>query len=363
MERKKRRLHKAGFRCLQKDDFFSLLLLQHITIMLSKKIPFHIAILMTAAGIIGTFLTVSWISKKPDVPVSDNSILQCNFNSVRLNGYEYIRPLLYAEKNCESENLVSVKSQVESLVNSYKLSGAISEASVYIRRLNQGEWISTGENVKYNPGSLLKIPELITFMKMNERSPGLLDKKISYAKALNLPKQVIYLSKSIEVGKTYSVRELLYYMIAYSDNNATWLLNNIMDATVFKKVFTDLGIDNPDLTQKDIPITAKEFSLFMRVLYNSSYLNIDDSEYCTELLSHSDFNKGMISGLPKEVKVAHKFGEAGDGVNAHFNESGIIYVNKSPYLLTVMTKGKDYKLLPSVIADISQKVYQGISQL
>ena len=126
----------------------------------------------------------------------------------------------------------------------------------------------------------------------------------------------------------------------------------------WKKVFTDLGLADPDMTKTDIPITANQYSLFMRVLYNATYLNIDDSEYCTELLSHSDFNKGLLNGLPKEVKVAHKFGEANDGVNAHFSESGIIYINNAPYLLTVMTKGKDNNLLPGVISDISRKVFE-----
>jgi len=306
---------------------------------------------------------VSWMTKKDAAPVVDNTIRTCGFSTMRLNGYQYIRPLLYNEKLCEADNLMPVKAEVENIVNSYKLSGVISSASVYIRQLNQGDWICTGENEMYNPGSLLKIPELITFMKMNEKNPGLLDQKIAYTTQLNLPKQAHYISKSIELGKTYTIRELLYYMISYSDNNATWLLNQRMDNNVFMKVFTDLGISKPDMTRNDIPITAREFSYFMRVLYNASYLSTDDSEFCTELLSHSDFDQGMLSGLPKGIQVAHKFGEAGDGVLAHFNESGIIYINKSPYLLTVMTKGKDEEKLPPVIGDISKKVFELMSRI
>ena len=330
--------------------------------MLRKKIPIHFALLMTVAGIIITFFLVSWMTKK-EAPVADNTIRSCNYSLVRLEGYQFIHPLLFGEKECEAENLMPIKTEVESLINSYKLSGVISNASVYLRRLNHGEWISIGEAEKYNPGSLLKIPELITFMKMNEKTPGVLDKKISYTKALVLPKQALYLSKSIEVGKTYSIRELLYYMIAYSDNNATMLLNQQMDVAIFSKVFTDLGMTKPDLAKSDIPITAKQFSMFLRLLYNASYLNIDDSEYCTELLTHSDFDQGMMNGISKDIKVAHKFGEAGDGVYAHFNESGIVYINKSPYLLTVMTKGKNEKKLPSVISDISKKVFEMMTRI
>jgi len=332
--------------------------------MLKKAIPFHLAILMTFAGILGTFFLLSWINKKETAPVEEKvSSSNCNFTSMRLNGYQYIRPFLYGEKQCESDNLLPIKAQVEAVINSYKNSGVVSTASVYLRQLNQGDWFAIGSNEKYNPGSLLKVPELITFMKMNEKRPGLLDKKITYTQAFVFTKHANYVSKSIEVGKSYTIRELLYYMIAYSDNNATMLLNQQMDLGIFSQVFVDLGIPSPDLTKKDIPITAKEFSFFMRVLYNASYLNITDSEYCTELLSHSDFTMGMLSGLPKDLKIAHKFGEAGDSDSSYLSESGIIYVNNSPYLLTVMTKGKNPQALPSVIADVSKRVFELMNQI
>ncbi len=329
--------------------------------MLRKKISFHFAILMTISGIVLTFFLVSFLTKKEIEivePTPNANLANCRPNAVRLGGYQYIRPILFGQDNCQAQHLKPIKDQIETLINSYEGSGVITNASVYLRQLNQGDWISVGETQQYNPGSLLKVPELITFMKMHEKDPGLLDKKVAYTEPLNLKKQAYFLSKSIELGKTYTIRELLYYMIAYSDNNATMLLNQRMDLAVFKKVFTDLGLADPDMTKTDIPITANQYSLFMRVLYNATYLNIDDSEYCTELLSHSDFNKGLLNGLPKEVKVAHKFGEANDGVNAHFSESGIIYINNAPYLLTVMTKGKDNNLLPGVISDISRKVFE-----
>ncbi len=333
--------------------------------MLRKKIPLHTALLMTIGAIVLSWLLVSYRYRSitNNTPEVDNSVQQCPAAVKRLNGYDYIRPLLFADRPCQSEKLQPLKNQVETVINSYKMSGTINTASVYLRELNQGEYISIGDPEKYNPGSLLKVPELITFFKMNEKTPGLLEKKVTYSAPLNLAKKAYFISKSIEVGKTYTIKELLYYMIAYSDNNATMLLNQRMDLEVFKKVFTDLGIASPDMNQGDIPITAKDYSYFMRVLYNASYLNIEDSEFCTELLSHSDFVQGLVKGLPKDTRVAHKFGEAGDGVNAHFSESGIVYIHNSPYLLTVMTKGKDNKALPAVVSDISKTVYEMINSI
>ena len=332
--------------------------------MLQKKIPLHYAILMTIVSVATSCLLLSYRyhNNKDSDPAVDTVIVQsCKGEQKRLNGYDYVRPLLFTDRPCQSDKLLPVKTQLESLISNYKLSGAINSASVYLRQLNQGDWISIDELEKYNPGSLLKVPELITFFKMNEKTPGLLDRKIIYNTPLDLPKKAYYLSKSIELGKTYTIRELLYYMIAYSDNNATMLLNQRMDVDIFRKVFTDLGLPNPDLKSTDIPITAKEYSYFLRVLYNATYLNDEDSEFCAELLCHSDFAQGMVDGLPKDTKIAHKFGEAGDGINAHFSESGIVYIHNSPYLLTIMTKGKDNKILPSVISDISKKVFEMIN--
>ena len=331
--------------------------------MLKKTIPIYSALLITLTGIIATNLLVSWMDKKPAEQITEKPSDNCSFSTVRLTGYQYVRPLLFAERVCQSENLLPVKMQVENLINAYKNSGVISSASVYFRQLNQAEWFTIGESEKYNPGSLLKVPELITFMKMNEKTPGLLNKKVDYSTPIILPKKASYLSKSIEVGKSYTIKELLYYMIAYSDNNATMLLNQRMDMDIFAKVFTDLGISKPDLSQKDIPITVKDYSLFMRVLFNGSYLSIQDSEFCTELLSHSDFRLGMLDGLPNNIKVAHKFGEAGDSTNAHFSETGIVYLNNSPYLLTVMTKSRDPKVLPSVVSNISKKIFEQMEHI
>ncbi|MFM7839941.1 MAG: serine hydrolase, partial [Chitinophagaceae bacterium] len=281
----------------------------------------------------------------------------CRYNIVRLSGYKYIHPLMYAEPVCESDYLSPIKRDIESIITSYKVSGVIRSASVYLREFNNGEWITIDDQKRYSPGSLLKVPELITFIKMNESRPGLLDSRIVYDRPLVTNKTSTYVSKSIQLGKSYTIRELLHYMIAYSDNNATYLLNQFMDIPTFKKVFTDLGLKEPDMTAAEYGITAKEYSTFMKVLYNGSYLSLKDSEYCTELLSECDFKKGLVAGLPPECKIAHKFGEGGTSSNMHLGESGLIFANRSTYLLTVMTSGSEMEQLPQVIEAISKAVY------
>ncbi len=327
--------------------------------MFRKLIPLNYALLFATVCVAISFLLFSFIDYRIWKPeeIKEHSKRNNENEIKRLPGFTFTNPLLLIEKTSESEKMMPVKKQLEALINGYQMSGTIQNASVYLCQLNQAEWISIGEQEKYLPGSLLKIPELISFYKMNEMEPGLLNKRITYNKAYNLPVEVHFNSKSIELGKTYTIKELLHYMIAYSDNNATMLLNEQMDYGVFQKVFSDLGIPVPDLTKNQLTISASDVSLFLRALYNASYLNSIDSETCIELLSYSDFKIGLIAGLPLNTKTANKYGEAGDGNTSYLNETGIIYIQNSPYLLTVMTKGRDLKLLTKVISNISSTVY------
>jgi beta-lactamase class A len=336
--------------------------------MLSRKIPLYFLLASLLATNLLTFFVLNELEKKKQgiqfLEQQSNYLKTsaspaCQYNIARLNGYRLIRPLIFAEPTCETENLQPIKQAIEEKINNLKHSGLIRNASVYLRLFNRGEWISVEDQEKYSPGSLLKVPELITIMKMKETNPDILKTKLLFEKPIETNKTTTFVSKGIEPGKSYTVQELLHYMIAYSDNNATYLLNKFMDMNVFKKVFTDLGLPEPDMTSSDYKISAREFSIFMKVLYNASYLSIKDSEFCTELLAKCDFNKGLVAGVPEYCQVAHKFGEGGDASTQTFNlsESGLVYCNNKTYLLTVMTNGNDMKSLAPVITSISNLVY------
>lgn len=326
--------------------------------MLRKTIPLYLLLAVAAVEAPAIwYLASRSVSRQTDAD-SDPNLLICKDNKVRLNGYKYIKPLLFTESECESPEMMGVKAQLQDLINEYKKDGKIQDASVYLRKLNQGEWMEINPADKYLPGSLMKVPELITFIRMSHRQPGLLDRKVTFERPFITGKDVHYTSKSIEVGKSYTIRELLNYMIVYSDNNATALLNTMMDIDIFKKVFTDLGIPAPDLTARDIPITASHFSRFMRAIFNASYLTIDESEFCAELLVNSQFASGIRSAVPSGIPMAHKFGEAGNADASYFSESAIIYYDSSPYLITIMTRGKDLSLLPEVVKGIGAKSHQ-----
>lgn len=296
--------------------------------------------------------------------VAENRVVNSNYNIGTQRGYKLIKPMLWAKPAKESQAFSALKSQIINLIDNDQRQHLLTSASVYLYSFADGEWTYVNPNESYNPGSLIKVPMLMAYLQMAEKDPKILAKKILCENSDYIPTQT-YETHSINPGRIYTVKELLHSMIAYSDNNATNLLNKNVDLSIFRKTFTDLNIPEPDLADRNFQITAKRYSRFLIVLYNASYLSRSASETALQLLSECDFKEGMVKDLPSGIAVAHKFGEWGNNkINLHeLSESGIVYFHDRPYLLTVMTKGTNVKDLGPEISKISRMTYDFISSM
>lgn len=328
----------------------------------SKKISVSVLISIVLLSSILTFSITYFINRKENnkTLAYAESVNACRYDIKRLDGYSYIKPLMFVDDQCEGDNLSLSKKEITSIIENYKTKRGVISASVYIRDYSNSSWTSINEELEYEPGSLFKVPILIAYLKMSEESPGMLEKELSFDTPYAINKNVAFHSKNIQLGHKYKIRELLKYMIAYSDNNATALLNNNLKPDVLTKLFADLGLEIPDIKAQHYYFTAKQYSLFIRALYNASYLSIDNSEFAAELLSKCDFKDGIVNGLPKGTKVMHKFGESGSPIEMQLHESAIVYVNDKSYLLTIMTKGKDNATLCNLLSDISETVFKNM---
>ncbi len=293
-----------------------------------------------------------------DVPAPTFS---CDYNIRRLSGYNYIKPLLYVDKNCESGAFIPMKQQVEYIINAAKISGKLSSASVYARDFNEGDFMAINEDEKYKSSALMNVPLMITYLHMDEDNEGYLDKEVLFSHATAETTSILRKGERIEVGNKYSLKKLLEYMVVNRDEEATRLLYENIDKKAFKKTFTDLGFAAPENLSEASTISAEDFSLFMRTLYNATYLTINNSEYATKLLCSSEtLNRTDETGIPSYVKMARDFAVTNDSTEKELHESSIIYVNNFPYNITIMTKGNDSKQLSKVINQISAIVYKGI---
>ena len=326
----------------------------------SKKFSFLQMLLICLVVSIATF-GVTFLLKNNSKSIDETTAAHkayCNFNVKRLDGLKYVKPIMFVSEDCPSDHLAGLNQKIVAIINQYQTNQGVTTASVYIRDYAPNGWTSVNEDEKYDPGSLFKVPVMIAILKMNEDNPGFLNKKVTFSKPYSLGKNVAYPSNSIQLGQSYTIQELLVYMIKYSDNNATVLLETYMKPEVLQSLFADIGLEVPNIASKQYLFTVSQYSLFMRSIFNAGYLSIKDSEFAAELLTHCDFKDGIAKGLPSNVEIAHKFGEAGTNLEKQLHESAIVYLKNKPYLLTIMTRGKENKVLAQLIAAISKVVYE-----
>lgn len=235
--------------------------------------------------------------------------------------------------------------------------------SVYVRDLNNGPWIGINEKEDFIGASLLKVPLLMSYLKISEREVGLLDKKLLFTSDLSNFNQFGFESKNrIEKGKEYTVRDLLEYSIYYSDNNAAEFLAKYLSENEINDVFYSIGFGSPTHSQ-GFPVNTKTYAGFFRVLFNASYLSKENSNMALNILTKTDFNNGLVEQLPKDLVVAHKFGVREDNDYRQLHDCGIVYYPNNPYLICIMTKTKtqSFDVLAKVISDISKLVYDQVS--
>lgn len=228
--------------------------------------------------------------------------------------------------------------------------------SIYYETINTGANISIGKDLRLFPASLSKLVQAILIVKKVE------DGKLKWDQELK-PIEGDISSDSGELYKTIGSKKLtvgylLDELLINSDNTAQNIFRHQLDIPDYILFQQTTGLE--DLYNEKGFISAKEYTRILRVLYTSNYLKPENSEKILELMSQSKFKDYLFQGIPEGVKFAHKYGE-----NVQYNifaDSGIVYVEDRPYMLTVIIKGKDSSMetrnwAVGLMKEISERAY------
>ncbi len=276
-----------------------------------------------------------------------------------------------AEVVCGKEDVIKKTGYIETrnhiieLIEKGKKESGVVNASVYFRDLVHGPVLGVSELEEFAPASLLKLPLAFVYFAAAEDQQGVMAQKINYVGTTTVREQRILPRVSAEFGKDYSIEELLKMMLVHSDNASYEVLEQFLSdspgrMTMRTETFQEVGLIDPK-DRVEATITVRGYASLFRILFNASYLNVENSEKVLSWLSETEYKAGLVAGVPENVKVAHKFGErfyANDVKELH--DCGIIYFPENPYLLCVMTRGSDFAELEKLISEISGTVYQEV---
>lgn len=291
-----------------------------------------------------------------------------NFRSIRekRGGSYYTSPLLGVHTP-ESSNgaLKDLRKGAEAIASYYKEEGSLTEYSFFYQDLNSSLWFNIDGDNSYLPASLAKLPVALIIERKIEEGSLSEDKKLFYSKEMELKKKqnTTALPSILESGREYSVKDLLVAMISNSDNVAKDLLSTLFDQKSIEDLYEVVGFDLPFYGKE---ISPNQYAFFFKILYNSSYLSRTHSEFLLSLLAGSTYKEALVKELPKNVKVAHKYGLYNltklnpSKPELELHDCGIVYHLEHPYIICVMTRGKDEAGLSQFIADISKYVYNAV---
>ncbi len=288
-----------------------------------------------------------------------------------LTNLHFIKPTLDCRLSDEkSEQFSLLEEKLAVLIDIYKRTGKATRVSVFVRDLKTTKFAAVNDGESFVMASLLKVPLVIAGYKLAEVEPKVLDQDFIYKGVPNLYKEQNFkVSQELELNKPYKLREIMRRSIVYSDNTAAQIISEYYAPGFFDKVLLALGLNyiNPDDNGEDI-VTARSYANIFRILYNSSYLTREYSDQILAMLTETEYKSGALASLPKNVVVAHKFGERAFNITKNgveepyllqFHECGLVYANdkKEPYTFCFMTEGADFKELEKIQSEISLTVY------
>lgn len=135
-------------------------------------------------------------------------------NQIRIatkGDYVLTNPLLECGdiNSLSNRDVAILKTAVRQVVDTSISNGWLDHISVYFRDLNNGPWFGINEKEEFIPGSLTKVPLMMSLFKEAEINPGLL-KEIFFYEGGSVGVEPYFKPKQeITPGKAYAVPELI----------------------------------------------------------------------------------------------------------------------------------------------------------
>ena len=270
------------------------------------------------------------------------------------------------------QGLVRFRAAAVDLIDRAQAQDTSLRVSVYARDLNNGPWVGINESATvFTPASLWKVPLMMFTLARAEDDPALLDRKLTFRGPETMRREDSMLGRPREFlmvpGESYSYRDLLFRMIAYSDNFAEELLLTGVSTDDVDRLLAALNAEDTYVQGRPY-VAARTYASLFRVLYNSTFFSRPMSELALHQLVSADFREGIRKHLPAGVEVASKYGLSKSNVSGspvtEFHECGIVYHPRGAYTLCIMTKSRvaSPERLAELVALLSKTIWETKAQ-
>ena len=201
--------------------------------------------------------------------------------------------------------------------------------SVFYKDLTDGEEFFYNQNENYYIASLIKAPYIVYVYKRILAGEGDLKQKYTYYESDY--REGTGKIKDMEYGTAFTLEELIFYAIRWSDNVAMDKIRKIFSVEGFKKYAADIGLPHiEDIRSSAVNgrICAKCAAAYLEDIFNFIEENNQYSAVLKDHMLHT-INKMIYADYP----FARKYGWA----DASFHDMGIVYNPHRPYLIAILS--------------------------
>lgn len=286
-----------------------------------------------------------------------SSILALSARSWKLPGFPPLSFPFFGEETIvirnEGESAISTedKLKAEQVISEFKkktneLSGIY---GLYVLDLGSGFSYGIYETKDFEAASLIKLPVMATLYIKAEEKEIDLDEKYSLRNEDKLPGAGSLLARP--AGTLLTFRDLARLMGKQSDNTAFNIVRKKIGDEEIEKTIKQIGMINTSLEENKT--TPYDIGLFFEKLWQGKIVSKEHRDEILEFLTDTAYEDWLAAGVPKDVRVAHKYGREVGVVN----DAGIVFI-KNPYIVVIMGKGVIGREADAVFPKLSRLVYE-----
>lgn len=251
--------------------------------------------------------------------------------------------IVIGQKKQEGENMKKIDEAFKEKTKN--LSGVY---ALYVIRLSDGSTYGVNENEVMQAASLIKLPTFTTLYMEAEKGKLDLDKKYTLKNSDKRTGSGSLAGKP--AGTVFTYRELAELMGKQSDNTAFNIIRSLLGDKKIEEVTHEIGMGDTSLKENET--APRDIGTFFQKLWQADFVSKKDRDEILEYLTDTIYEDWIPTGIPDDVRVAHKYGRELHVVN----DAGIVF-SKEPFVLVLMTEGVIEKEANKIIPELAKIVY------
>lgn len=223
-------------------------------------------------------------------------------------------------------------------------------AAIYFEDINNNYTLTNRKNASFYGASIIKL-YLATYLVENARTGDInLDTTITYTYNYSLYKGRLLSTRT--VGEEITLRDLIYYSIAVSDNGAYMMLSDYVGVNTLKNYAKNLFDTNLNISENNrfSYLTVTDTNELLKYVYDFIQFDDEYSNLLIEAMNNTYFNSLNFD----DVTFLHKYGY----YEVNYNDIGI-YNSDNPYLVSIFTLyGPEEEYMFEQTRNISESIYE-----